>query len=52
MHITDSVFIYKEKKDSWWKNRFVVTVGVGAGYGLINKSFDCYVGVGVGIRLW
>lgn len=52
MHITDSVFIYKEKKDSWWKNRFVVTAGVGAGYGLINKNFDCYVGVGVGIRLW
>ena len=52
IHITDSVFIYQEKKDSWWKNRFVVTAGVGTGYGLINKNFDCYVGVGVGIRLW
>lgn len=52
VHITDSVFIYKENKDSWWKNRFVVTAGIGVGYGLINKNFDCYVGVGVGIRLW
>ena len=24
MHITDSVFIKREKKDSWWKNRFVI----------------------------
>lgn len=52
VHITDSVFVCEEKKDSWWKNRFVVTAGVGAGYGLFNKNFDCYVGIGVGIRLW
>jgi hypothetical protein len=22
------------------------------GYGLTNKSFDMYIGIGIGIRLW
>lgn len=54
----DTVQIFTEKiqtvkeKDNFWKNRFVVTAGVYAGFGLITKKPDIYVGLGFGIRLY
>lgn len=54
----DTVHIYTEKiqtvkeKESFWHNRFVVTAGAFAGYGLLTKKPDIYVGVGVGVRLY
>lgn len=41
-----------KEKDNFFKNRFVVTAGVYAGYGLINRKPDVYVGLGFGIRLY
>ena len=41
-----------KEKDNFWKNRFVVTAGVYAGYGLLTKKPDIYVGVGFGVRLY
>ena len=54
----DTVHIFTEKiqtvkeKDNFFKNRFVVTAGVYAGYGLLNKKPDIYVGLGFGVRLY
>ena len=54
----DTIQIYTEKiqtvkeKDNFFKNRFVVTAGVYAGYGLLTKKPDIYVGVGFGVRLY
>lgn len=33
-----------------WYQRFTVSPQVGAGYGIVNKKFDVYVGVGVGYQ--
>ena len=44
--------VYVQEKDNFWKNRFVVTAGVYAGYGLITKKPDVYVGLGFGVRLY
>ena len=41
-----------KEKDNFFKNRFVVTAGVYAGYGLLNRQPDIYVGVGFGVRLY
>lgn len=40
------------KKDSFWKNRFVITAGVSVQYGLINQKIDVGPYVGVGIRIF
>ena len=54
----DTLQIYTEKiqtvkeKDNFFKNRFVVTAGVYAGYGLLNRQPDIYVGLGFGVRLY
>ena len=53
---TVQIFIEKtntiQQKESFWHNRFVVTAGVYAGYGLINRKPDIYVGLGFGVRLY
>ena len=41
-----------KEKESFWHNRFVVTAGVYAGYGLLNRQPDIYVGLGFGVRLY
>lgn len=54
----DTVQIFTEKiqtvkeKDSFWKNRFVISAGIFAGYGLINKQPDVFLGVGCAVRLY
>lgn len=48
---TETIQTVKEK-DNFLKNRFVVTAGVYAGYGLITKKPDIYVGLGFGVRLY
>ena len=54
----DTVQIYTEKiqtiqeKESFWHNRFVISAGLFAGYGLINKQPDVFVGVGCAVRLY
>ena len=44
--------VYVQEKDNFWKNRFCITAGIYAGFGLITKKPDIYVGVGVGVRLY
>jgi hypothetical protein len=34
-----------------WYQRFTVSPQVGAGYGIVNKKFDVYVGIGVGYQV-
>ena len=41
-----------KEKDNFFKNRFVVTAGLYAGYGLLNRQPDIYVGLGFGIRIY
>lgn len=41
---SDTVYV-KENKSFW--ERFVISPNVSAGYGLINKKFDVYTGVGL-----
>lgn len=41
-----------ERKKKWYEDRFVITAGVSAGYGIFTKQHDVFVGVGVGIRLY
>ena len=41
-----------EKPKSFFEDRFVISAGVYAGYGIINKQPDLFVGLGVGIRLY
>ena len=44
--------VYVQEKDNFWKNRFTISAGIYAGYGLITKNPDIYVGVGFGVRLY
>ena len=44
--------VYVQAKDNFWKNRFTISAGIYAGYGLITKNPDIYVGVGFGVRLY
>lgn len=54
----DTVQIFTEttntisQKESFWHNRFVISAGIFAGYGLINRKPDIYVGLGFGVRLY
>lgn len=54
----DTVQIFIEKvqtvkeKESFWHNRFVVSAGVFAGYGLVHKQPDIFLGVGCAVRLY
>ena len=54
----DTVQIFTEKiqtikeQESFWQNRFTISAGVYAGYGLLNRQPDIYVGVGFGIRIY
>lgn len=41
-----------QKKDSWWKNRFVITAGVGVQYGLLHQQWDVGPQITFGIRLY
>lgn len=40
------------KKDSFWKNRFVVTMGFSAQYGLVHQKWDVGPSLTLGIRLY
>jgi hypothetical protein len=40
------------KKDSFWKNRFVVTAGFSAQYGLVHQRWDVGPSLTVGVRLF
>lgn len=54
----DTVQIFTEKiqtvkeKDNFFKNRFIISAGIFAGYGLLNRQPDVYVGLGFGVRLY
>lgn len=39
-------------KDSFWKNRFVITAGFSAQYGLVHQQWDVGPSLTVGIRLY
>lgn len=44
--------ITKTIKVSQKQNKWGVTIGVGTGYGIINKQADIYVGFTVGYKIW
>ena len=54
----DTVQIYTEKiqtikeQESFWHNRFTISAGVFAGYGLITHKPDVFIGVGCAVRLY
>lgn len=54
----DTVQIYTEKiqtvkeQESFWHNRFTISAGVFAGYGLINRKPDVFLGIGFAVRLY
>ena len=54
----DTVQIYTEKiqtvkeQESFWHNRFTISAGIFAGYGLINRKPDVFIGVGCAVRLY
>ena len=54
----DTLIVNKEiiqtiqQKESFWNNRFTISAGLFAGYGLINKQPDVFVGVGCAFRLY
>ena len=52
VYVDKVIEIEKERKAKWYEDRFVVTAGVSAGYGIFTKQPDVYVGIGVGIRLY
>lgn len=50
--ITNTVEITKYiQKKRKFLDRFVIVPNVSAGYGLVNRNFDVYVGLGVGFEL-
>ena len=44
--------VYVQAKDNFWKNRFTISAGIFAGYGLLNRKPDVFVGIGGAIRLY
>lgn len=54
----DTFKIYTEKiqtvkeQESFWHNRFVVSAGVYAGFGLVHRQPDVFLGVGCAVRLY
>ena len=54
----DTVQIYTEKiqtikeQESFWHNRFTISAGIFAGYGLINRKPDVFLGIGCAVRLY
>lgn len=47
--VTNNIEIVRYKKK---RNKFNVSVGIGSGYGIINKQVDIYAGLTFGYRLW
>ena len=41
-----------KEQESFWHNRFTISAGVFAGYGLINRQADVFIGVGCAVRLY
>lgn len=41
-----------QKKENWWKNRFIISAGVGVQYGLLHQQWDVGPQISVGIRLY
>ena len=41
-----------KEKESFWHNRFTISAGLFAGYGLINKQPDVFLGVGCAVRIY
>ena len=54
----DTVIVSSEKiqtvkeQESFWHNRFTISAGVFAGYGLINRKPDVFLGIGCAVRLY
>ena len=54
----DTVQIFTEKiqtvkeKESFWNNRFTISAGIFAGYGLVHRQPDVFLGVGCAVRLY
>ena len=41
-----------KEQESFWHNRFTISAGVFAGYGLITHKPDVFIGVGCAVRLY
>lgn len=49
IYVDRTIEVPQTKK--WWEDRFVFTVGVYGGYGIIHKQPDIFISAGVGVRL-
>lgn len=49
--LTEKIQTVKEQ-ESFWHNRFTISAGVFAGYGLINRKPDVFLGIGCAVRLY
>lgn len=49
IYVDRTIEVPQTKK--WYEDRFVFTVGVYGGYGIIHKQPDIFIGAGVGVRL-
>lgn len=47
----DGTAMWHRQEVKKWYQRFVVSPQIGVGYGMFNKKFDTYVGVGIGYQL-
>lgn len=51
--VTNTVEVTKYVKErKRFIDRFHIQPQVGVGYGVLNKKFDTYVGVGIGFDIW
>ena len=41
-----------KEQESFWHNRFTISAGVFAGYGLVHKQTDVFLGIGCAVRLY
>lgn len=49
---SDTVYKIETVKQSFWKNRFYIGVGIGCQYGVINRQFDVGPQIQFGFRIY
>jgi hypothetical protein len=52
VYIDKTVEIEKQQTEPWYKNRFIISAGFSAQYGLVHKQWDVGPYIGLGIRLY
>lgn len=52
VYIDKTVEVEKQQKEPWYKNRFIISAGFSAQYGLVHKQWDVGPYIGLGIRIY